>query len=331
MNRRSDARRWVIALVSATSIIGTLVVLIVPELIPRPGPVDLTVHPIRPFELVLRTEADEDTDDDVQRQIVSIDAPATEEIPDEADYEDRVNRSVEEEMVAPDPGVPALAAPPRPVVEQTERHQRARDEAADQVETEMVAAIDEPVEAAPSRDEETITRVDDPNDIGPQDPTSRIDLSAFSPTFDSAADFVTVPGAGIDYLDLPQGERTQLNSIENLYWSFWDRMKNQVRPHWRPGGVYRSRDPSGRVFGVEDRHTVLRVILNGNGSVRHLYLERSSDLRFLDREAMRAIRAAEPFNNVPEGLKNERGFLSFRFGFYFEVSSSNFRIRRGDW
>ena len=316
-----DGYRWVVAGLASALILLLGIAVGVPPLIPEseavPAPI---VKPIEPIQLVFEEPEEERT-----RQIVSIDAPATPDRPDDADYEDRVNRSVDEETMARDRNlgqqVATVSTPQRSRRRERETRREQREETTEQ-EVDAVAMIREQDSPDPNRREET---VDDR-------PSERLDLSPFNPTFQSASDFIAVPGVTeIDHLDLPQGDRTQLNSIENLYWSYWDRLKTQVRPHWRPVRAYRQRDPTGRVYGVEDRYTVLRVTLNGDGSLRHVFLERSSDLDFLDREAIRAVQNAEPFSNVPEGLKDARGLLSFRFGFFFEVGSTNFRIRREDW
>ena len=317
-----DGYRWVVAGLVAALILFVGIVALVPPLIPESEALPaLVTEPIQPIQLVFEEPEEERT-----RQIVSIDAPATPDRPDDADYEDRVNRSVDEETMARDRrlGQPVAVVAP----ERSER--RVREAVRDERE----------VEEAPEEDAEAVAmiRVEDPDDPNRRQerveerPEQTLDLSPFNPNLRSASDFIAVPGVTeLDHLDLPQGDRTQLNSIENLYWSYWDRIKTQVRPHWRPIRAYRQRDPTGRVYGVEDRYTVLRVTLNGDGSLRHVFLERSSDLEFLDREAIRAVQHAEPFSNVPEGLKDERGLLSFRFGFFFEVGSTNFRIRREDW
>ena len=318
-----DGYRWVVAGLAAALILLIGIAVLVPPLIPESkAQPSLLVKPIEPIQLVF-----EDPEEERSRQIVSIDAPATPDRPDDADYEDRVNRSVDEETMARDRtlGQQVVAVSTPQHSQRRERETRREVREADETtadEVDAVAMIREQDSRDPNRREE-------PVDERPQE---RIDLSPFNPTIRNASDFIAVPGVPeIDHLDLPQGDRTQLNSIENLYWSYWDRLKTQVRPHWRPVRAYRQRDPTGRVYGVEDRYTVLRVTLNGDGSLRHVFLERSSDLDFLDREAIRAVQHAEPFSNVPEGLKDDRGLLSFRFGFFFEVGSTNFRIRREDW
>ena len=325
---------------AASTLLFLFVVLVVPALIPEHKPLpEMPRRDVQAIQLVLEEEdeEDEETPDHQRRQIVSVNAPATEEVPDSARFEDRVNRSVEEETVGPraNPGrqaaIRAWERQPLPR-ERTEPREQQERQTGPTAEDAPVQEPEDQVALTPRPDAETPNRRETREVQDTPRQREVLDLSSFSPTMGSAADFIAVPGMSeMDHLDLPQGDRTQINSIENLYWSYWDRVKTQVRPHWRPARIYRQRDPTGRVFGVEDRYTVLRVTLNGDGSLRHVFLERSSDLDFLDREAIRAIEDAEPFANVPEGLKDSRGLLSFRFGFFFEVGSTNFRIRREGW
>jgi TonB family protein len=133
----------------------------------------------------------------------------------------------------------------------------------------------------------------------------------------------------IDYLrDVAEGDKTLLNRKKSRYWSFFDRIKVDIAKQWSPVTEYRKRDPNGNVYGVKDRYSTVRVTLNGNGSVRSLVVARDSGLEFFDAEAIRSIRAASPFHNPPEGLKDQDGLVHFTFGFYFEITSGQFRFRR---
>jgi len=105
-------------------------------------------------------------------------------------------------------------------------------------------------------------------------------------------------------------------------------VKLGVVTHWSPISVYRRRDPTGRVYGVEDRLTILKVTLRGDGTLAKLYVERPSGLDFLDDEAVRAMNKAVPFPNPPEGLKGLDGNVSFRFAFQVDVSTRRFRMFR---
>ena len=140
-----------------------------------------------------------------------------------------------------------------------------------------------------------------------------------------------IPGNGgmFKYLrDVPDGDRNMLNRKRTRYWAFFDRVVKQTREQWSPVEEYRRRDPYGNVHGVKDRLTTLRVTLNGDGSVRQLYLARSSGLDFYDDEAIRALKAAAPFPNPPEGLKDDDGQIHFSFRFYFDIQTGTLRWLR---
>ena len=134
-----------------------------------------------------------------------------------------------------------------------------------------------------------------------------------------------------DYLEnVEEGGQTLLNSKRWRFASFFNRVKRQVAENWRPGAVYRRRDPRGNVYGFRDRLTILRVRLTPKGRLKDVHLETASGVGFLDDEAMSAFRAAEPFPNPPRGLVDkDSGMISFRFGFLFEISRRpSFRIFR---
>lgn len=124
-----------------------------------------------------------------------------------------------------------------------------------------------------------------------------------------------------------EAEDTILRSNKYRYADFFYRVKEAVRRHWHPDRVYRQRDPTGRVYGVKDRHTVLRVTLDKSGHLKGLMTTKDSGLEFLDAEALGAFRRAQPFPNPPAGLIDEVGSVVFQFGFYFEITSGKHRFQ----
>src|SRR5205814_707847 len=101
--------------------------------------------------------------------------------------------------------------------------------------------------------------------------------------------------------DIDEGDATGLNAKSWRFASFFNRVKRAVAQNWHPDVVYRRYDPNGQVFGSRDRLTMVRVTLNRDGSLRNLALEKSSDITFLDDEAMGALRQSQPFVNPPAG------------------------------
>ncbi len=140
-----------------------------------------------------------------------------------------------------------------------------------------------------------------------------------------------IPTAFPDYLkDIEYGKKTLLNTKQWKYASFFNRVKRAVAQQWHPEREYNRRDPKGNVYGFKNRLTILHVLLEPDGSLKRIALERPCGLKFLDDEAIGAFRKAAPFPNPPRGLVNAKTRqIAFRFGFIFELSRSpSWRIFR---
>jgi TonB family protein len=123
-----------------------------------------------------------------------------------------------------------------------------------------------------------------------------------------------------DVQDAEEGDFTALNSRKWKYATFFNRMKRQVAQNWHPDVVYLRRDPTGNIYGTRDRLTILQVSLKPNGSVAKIYVAKQSGVDFLDDEAVRAFREAQPFPNPPAGLVDARSnLITFSFGFHFAI------------
>jgi TonB family protein len=118
-----------------------------------------------------------------------------------------------------------------------------------------------------------------------------------------------------------EGEGTFLNTREWKYASFFNRVKQEVASTWDPGTALRKRDPTGDLYAWKDRLTVLKVILDVDGRLADCYVEQSSGVDFLDREAIRAFEEAQPFPNPPRGILDERDRVVFTFGFFLDTTS----------
>jgi len=125
-----------------------------------------------------------------------------------------------------------------------------------------------------------------------------------------------------------RGQETMLNSRKFQHWDFFNTVRNRVRKHWQPAAVYRRRDPTGKVYGIKDRLTVVQVTLAPDGKLQRLTTVKDSGIDFLDVEARRALRKAAPFTNPPRGLIDRHKVITFQFGFLFEISSSRFKFFR---
>jgi TonB family protein len=122
--------------------------------------------------------------------------------------------------------------------------------------------------------------------------------------------------------DVDDGDETALNAKKWRFATFFNRVKEQVRDHWKPAEEYRRRDPTGAIYGQTDRVTLVRVQLRPDGSLAKIAVEHPSGVDFLDDVAVEAFKEAQPFPNPPHQLVDRSGFIDFAFGFYFEVSET---------
>jgi TonB family protein len=161
----------------------------------------------------------------------------------------------------------------------------------------------------------------------PNPPPPHLNLT---PTMDLLAQ--ALAGPSLDALDVDEGEKTLLNTIEWQHAAFFNRVKHAVEQYWHPQEEYRRRDPTGKIYGYKDRETILRVVLNPDGTLYRVWIMKSCQVGFLDEEAVEAIHQAAPFPNPPPGLKDKKtGLIHFTFGFILEIREHpTFRIFRYD-
>ncbi len=123
--------------------------------------------------------------------------------------------------------------------------------------------------------------------------------------------------------DVDDGNETALNAKRWVYATFFNRVKERVRDHWKPAEEYQRRDPTGKIYGAEDRYTLLQVNLKADGSLSKVWVVHTCGLDFLDDTAVEAFKEAQPFINPPRRLVEDgHGIVNFGFGFFFEVSGA---------
>ncbi|MDR0965677.1 MAG: TonB family protein [Myxococcales bacterium] len=129
-------------------------------------------------------------------------------------------------------------------------------------------------------------------------------------------------------MDVEEGEGTYLNTREWKHASFFNRIKQSVGQHWDPNALIAIQDPTGEAYLYKNRHTLVAVTLDASGNLKSVRVTQQSGVEFLDREALDAFRRAQPFLHPPTALQNDRGEISFSFGFYVEVNRSRMRLFR---
>ncbi|MFY0540261.1 TonB family protein [Nannocystis pusilla] len=127
--------------------------------------------------------------------------------------------------------------------------------------------------------------------------------------------------------NVPEGPDNALNSRRWKYASFFNRVRDSVAEHWQPGPLHERRASDSMKVGTKSWVTSLYIRLNADGSVHKISIDRPSGLGYLDEEAIRAVRAAAPFNNPPAQLVDPRTNL-IEFGFAFEFEQNGGQIQR---
>jgi TonB family protein len=120
--------------------------------------------------------------------------------------------------------------------------------------------------------------------------------------------------------DVDEGEETALNSKKWRFATFFNRVKKQVSEHWHPEEAYRRRDPTGVIYGHQNRYTELRIQLKADGHLANVGVGLPSGLEFLDDEAITAFKEAQPFPNPPHQLLERNGLITFHFGFLYDLN-----------
>ena len=123
-----------------------------------------------------------------------------------------------------------------------------------------------------------------------------------------------------DVRDTDEGEETALNSKKWRFATFFNRVKKQVSEHWHPEEAYRRRDPTGVIYGHQNRYTELRIQLKADGHLANVGVGLPSGLEFLDDEAITAFKEAQPFPNPPHQLLERDGLITFHFGFLYDLN-----------
>src|SRR3954471_11143631 len=82
-------------------------------------------------------------------------------------------------------------------------------------------------------------------------------------------------------------------------------IKRQVRARWSPGQAMHDADPDGKKYGLESRHTLLRVQLDADGNLKRLFIEPPSGVDLLDLMAVKAFQEPAPFPGAPAELVDD--------------------------
>lgn len=123
---------------------------------------------------------------------------------------------------------------------------------------------------------------------------------------------LTGDNGSIDYVpNAAKGRFTSLNARKFAYAAFYNQIKKVIRFYWEP-----NRAASTIRWSGQSLETRLRVVVQANGTLASVETVKSSGYPVLDAAAIRAVRKAAPFYNVPKGLLNEDNQLNDIWAFY---------------
>lgn len=117
---------------------------------------------------------------------------------------------------------------------------------------------------------------------------------------------------------LAEGEQTALNTREFVFFSYFQRIREQLDRAWRPvlkDQIVRMYN-RGRMLASDREHTTKTVVtLNAVGEITRIQLLEESGTRDLDEAAIKAFNKAGPFPNPPKQLVDDTGQIEIRWDF----------------
>lgn len=157
-------------------------------------------------------------------------------------------------------------------------------------------------------------------------PLNKNPETANSNTEEDSEKYVSL-GDGIsqtdDYLpDTEEGAQTLLNTKEFVYYSYFMRVKDQLRSHWNPRirqniQVLYAKDRN--IANANIKSTSIRVTLDKSGYLEKIELLKTSGYQELDVAAIQAFRSAAPFLNPPPGLLEKDKRIRIVWDFILET------------
>ncbi len=214
-------------------------------------------------------------------------------------------------------------------------------------EHETPATLDRQKVAALERSEDGVARAADsktnsgnsnrllvtPGSLATEGGAAGSDGKAGTPDVPKSVPAAAMPGDAVgaapnDFLQVPTGDGTFLNTREFKYAGFFNRVKQRIGEQWNPNDVLRRRDPAGHQLH-KGRLTVLDLTLDETGRVISVSVRQSCGVDFLDEEAVAAIERVHSFPNPPAGLFDEDRHIRFSFGFHIDNEPGQLPLIRG--
>jgi TonB family protein len=138
--------------------------------------------------------------------------------------------------------------------------------------------------------------------------------------------FNTAPSTSGEYLpDVAEGPITALNSERFLYYSFFARIEERIRPLWeRNVQDTHERLPIRLQKNLEARDWVtgLEILLSPKGDYVKTIVQRSSGITAIDHDAVDAFAEAAYFPNPPKEMVEDDGHIHLKYVFVVQQTSA---------
>lgn len=125
-----------------------------------------------------------------------------------------------------------------------------------------------------------------------------------------------------DYLpDQEAGMETLLSTREFIYYTYYNRIRNQLSQYWEPKIKQKIKNlfkQGRRIASTEDRVTKVLITLDSKGVLIKVQVLGESGIQDLDDVAVEAFRAAAPFPNPPRGIIEADGTVKIQWDFVIE-------------
>lgn len=131
--------------------------------------------------------------------------------------------------------------------------------------------------------------------------------------------------ASDDYLPgVASGERTILSTREFRYFSYYNRIKELLRQHWKPNIEREVAKLWGKGQMLREHELVTRVLvlLDQTGQIQKVSKVGASGVQEIDEVAVQAFIQAAPFPNPPAGLIDTDGFVRINWDFILQTASA---------
>ncbi len=120
-----------------------------------------------------------------------------------------------------------------------------------------------------------------------------------------------------------QGHFTALNSDQFSYYSFFRRINEQILNRWVPQlrlATAQLGPELTRSSLLRELSSVIEVILSPEGAIEEITLQKSSGYRSIDLAAIHALHNSAPFNNPPQEMVKEDGYIRLKYQFVLILS-----------